>query len=63
MVCLPERYIYGWIMAINSESEVLKEYQKECYDIPFNHFQGRFSAMIERLEIDERIKGQKTNYQ
>jgi hypothetical protein len=55
MLCLPEKYTYGWLASINSDSEELLEFQKECYDVLFNHFHGRFSALVERLQIDERI--------
>lgn len=55
MLCISERYVYGWLMGINSDSPELIEYQKECYDILFNHFHGRFSALIERVQIDEEI--------
>jgi hypothetical protein len=48
MTCLPERYIYGWLFSINSQSGQLKEYKKECYDVLYNHFHG---VTIERLEI------------
>lgn len=40
MVCLPERYIYGWLFSIKSNSKELKEYKKQCYDILFSHFNG-----------------------
>ena len=36
MVCLPEKYIYGW------------EYQLQCYDILFNYFNG---ALIGRKRL------------
>lgn len=40
MVCLPEKYIYGWIFSLQSKSEELKAYKIKCYDILFNHFNG-----------------------
>jgi len=36
--CLPEEYIYGWIFSIQSNSEELLTYKKECYHVLFNHF-------------------------
>lgn len=30
MACLPEEYIYGWLFSINSDSEELIAYQREC---------------------------------
>jgi hypothetical protein len=32
-VCLPEEYVYGWIFSINSESEELLAYKKDCYHV------------------------------
>lgn len=48
MVCLPERYIYGWILSINSNSEELVKYQFECYDVLYDYFHG---ATTERIEL------------
>ncbi len=28
MVCIPERYVYGWLLSIRSESQELKQYKK-----------------------------------
>jgi hypothetical protein len=55
MLCLPEKFIYGWLFTINADSPQLKEYKEKCYDILFAHFHGRFSALVERVEIDERL--------
>lgn len=48
MTCLPEKYIYGWLMSVRSESQALKEYKLKCYDILFQHFKG---SIIQRREI------------
>lgn len=40
MICLPEKYIYGWIFSIKSESEILKQYKKKCYEVLYDHFHG-----------------------
>ncbi|HCY40371.1 MAG TPA: hypothetical protein DHV48_03315 [Prolixibacteraceae bacterium] len=40
MVCLPEFFIYVWILAIRSSSPELLEYKKECYRLIFEHFKG-----------------------
>ena len=56
MVCLPEKYIYGWMLSINSQSEELKNYKKECYDILYNHFHGtitgRKELLKQKIELD-----------
>jgi hypothetical protein len=56
MVCLPERYIYGWIFSIRSESKELIEFKLECYDILFNHFHGTMTGRKEILQ--EKVKTQ-----
>lgn len=55
MLCLPEKFIYGWLFTIKADSPDLKEYKEKCYDALYSHFHGRFSALIERLQIDEEI--------
>lgn len=44
MVSLPERYIYGWLFQIRSESPELIAYQKECCDLLYNHFHGAIAG-------------------
>lgn len=44
MVSLPERYIYGWLFQIRSESPDLISYQKQCCDILFDHFHGSITS-------------------
>lgn len=59
MACLPEKYVYGWLFSINSDSLELIEYQQKCYDILFDHFHGamtgRLTQLNQRSEIDVRI--------
>lgn len=49
MVCLPEKYVYGWLFSIRSESPDLKAYKKECYDVLYNHFHGTITGRMETL--------------
>lgn len=51
MICLPEKYIYGWLFSINSDSEDLINYQKECYEILYNHFHGMLNERYKRLQM------------
>lgn len=61
MVCLPEEWIYGWIMKLQSNSPELIQYQKECHKVLFNHFHGKITGRKElfnqkakaQLSIDE----------
>ena len=60
MFCLPEKYVYGWLFSIHSESEGLKLYKRKCYDILFDYFHGaltgRMKILEERLDINNQIK-------
>jgi len=45
MVCLPLRYLNGWLFKINAaryldpeKRDTIIQYQKECYQVLFNHF-------------------------
>ncbi|MEZ4925585.1 MAG: phage antirepressor N-terminal domain-containing protein [Saprospiraceae bacterium] len=49
MVCLPERYVYGWLFSINSDNEKLLDFQHKCYDILYNHFHGALTARLNIL--------------
>lgn len=51
MVCLPEKYIYGWLFSLRSKSEALKQYQMKCYEVLFNYFNG---ALIGRKKLLEK---------
>ena len=54
MVSLPERYIYGWIFSLQSKSEVLIAYKKECYDILYDYFHNK---LVERAaSLKEKTK-------
>jgi len=48
MVVLPEKFIYGWLFSLRSESEELAQFKKECYEILFNHFHG---SITERSDL------------
>ena len=45
--CLPEEYVYGWIFSIQSNSEELLTYKKECYHVLYNHFHGIITKQTE----------------
>jgi hypothetical protein len=47
--CIPEKFVYGWIFAMTSNSEGLIEYQKECYNLLYNHFHGIIGKRKELL--------------
>lgn len=59
MICLPEKYIYGWLFSVNSDSPELLEYQEKCYDLLYNHFHGaltgRMNALTEKSDTELEI--------
>ena len=54
-ICLPERYIYGWLFRLRSKNTFINEYREKCYNLLFNHFHGslteRKNVLIEKAEI------------
>lgn len=58
MVCLPEKYIYGWLFQIKSESPDLIQYQKRCCDILFDYFHGSITnrETLIQAKTKEQIK-------
>lgn len=67
MACLPEEYIYGWLLSINSDSEELIAYQRECNHVLFQHFRGTITrraelyqqlakSKMEIAELDNKLK-------
>lgn len=59
MVCLPEKYIYGWICTLNADNEELNSFKKTCYELLYNHFHGtitnRKELLLERNNLDDEI--------
>ncbi len=55
-VCLPEELIYGWIFSIQSGSQELTEYKKECYHILYDYFHGTITSRRELLKEKARIE-------
>ena len=59
MLCMPEKYIYGWLLTIIAKTEKLEQYQQECYETLYNHFHlkqaTRDAALTDRNMVDEKI--------
>ncbi|MEM7550881.1 MAG: phage antirepressor N-terminal domain-containing protein [Bacteroidota bacterium] len=55
MVCLPEKFIYGWLFSIRSESEELKRYKLECYEVLYNHFHGQIAGIRNLVSLREQF--------
>lgn len=50
MACLPERFIYGWLISIKSASESLIKYKLECYEVLFEYFHGAITGRSQLLK-------------
>jgi hypothetical protein len=61
MACLPEKWVYGWLINIQSSSPELQEYKKLCYEVLNDYFHGTITGRKEllaqkakaQLEIDK----------
>ena len=59
MLCLPVRYIFGWLFTINPKNvkpeaqEAVRVYRRSCYDALYHHFFGTQRRQLEqnRMEI------------
>jgi hypothetical protein len=49
MASLPEKWIYGWLMGIQSASPELLEYKKLCYEVLNAYFHGTITGRKELL--------------
>lgn len=65
MVCLPEKYIYGWICILNSDNKDLDDYKETCYSLLYDHFHGtitnRKELLMNRNAIDTKIHNLKSS--
>ena len=61
--CLPERYLYGWLFSIQSKSEDLMKYKIECYDVLFDHFNGKSEKRQAILKKREAAKATIAKYE
>lgn len=65
MVCVAEKFIYGWLFSIQSDNPDLIEYKWKCYELLYDYFQGSITyrnqilkeKSFEQLEI-ERIEAE-----
>ena len=36
MTCIPEKYVYGWLFSLRSDSPELLAYKRTCYELLYN---------------------------
>lgn len=49
MICMPEKFIYGWLFSIRSESAELELYKRKCYEVLYDHFHGAITGRLNTL--------------
>lgn len=47
---LPEKFFYGWLFSIKSDSSELEEYKWKCYEILYDYFKGSITKRMEVLK-------------
>jgi hypothetical protein len=50
-LCLPEFFVYGWLMGIQSDAPGLVAYKWECYRVLFEHFHGAITGRKELIKM------------
>ena len=61
MLCLPLRYIYGWLFTINPKNvapqakDSVRRYRQECYDVLYNHFTASMQRTIQQNETEIKL--------
>lgn len=58
MASLPEKWIYGWIMQLQSTSEELLEYKKLCYEVLADYFHGAITGRKELLSAKAKAQAE-----
>lgn len=59
MVCLPLKYIYGWLFTINpgkvspEARETVTNYRRECYEVLYEHFTAK-SRYVDEVNAEEK---------
>ncbi len=56
MICLPEKWIYGWLIGIQSASPELNQYKKLCYEVLNDYFHGAISGRKELLSQNSKAQ-------
>lgn len=58
-LCLPLKYVYGWLATINpgkvapEARETVTNYRRECYDVLYEHFTAK-SRYVDEINAEEK---------
>lgn len=67
MICLPLRYIYGWLFTINPKNvapeakETVTKYRLECYNALYRHFESIRNKTILNREAEAKLLEEKSH--
>ncbi|MBD5275135.1 MAG: chromosome partitioning protein ParA [Bacteroides sp.] len=60
MLCLPEKFIYGWIFTINPKNvsaaarESVRMYRRKCYTVLYDYFNGKSQRQQDLLDAERQ---------
>jgi hypothetical protein len=61
MISLPEKWVYGWLISIQSASPELNQYKKLCYEVLNDYFHGaitgRKNLLAQKAKAQADING------
>lgn len=60
MVCIPEKFIYGWLLSFSPKTQTHITFQQQCYDILYNHFHNLISTRTHELQQRTHLKQEHT---
>lgn len=69
MLCLPLKFVYGWWLNIDvnlvteDRREIVERYQRECYDVLYDHFAGSMHRATEQAEAEAKLLAEKIDAQ
>ncbi|MFC4232143.1 phage antirepressor N-terminal domain-containing protein [Parasediminibacterium paludis] len=56
MVCLPEKFVYGWLLSFTPKTEEHIAFQRECYDVLYGHFHNALNMRQHDLLTRQQMK-------
>lgn len=58
MVCIPEKYIYGWLMTLSPRTKELLTFQLECYELLYRHFHNILATRYNHIQQRTMLREQ-----
>ena len=60
MICIPQKYVYGWLFSIRGQSIEFQSYKQQLYHMFYEYFlkpiNNRSNLLVERNTVDRKIK-------